>query len=249
LNSSETELTWSPAPAKPALGPVDVHVWAIPLDVPPAAIPVFAQSLSLSEKERSARFHFDIHRNRYIVGRSAMRRILSTYLDLSPGALEFVQSELGKPDLAPSIGGGLHFNLTHSDRLALCAVTRAGLVGVDLERHREVDDMDHLVARFFSPNEHTQFSALPREAKAGAFFNLWTRKESMLKATGAGITGGLNRVEVSFREGELPRVHSVPKGWPPAESWCLHTFSPAPGFTGAVAVLAKRVRLACWRLE
>src|SRR5438876_41211 len=81
---------------------------------------------------------------------------------------------------------------------------------VHVEFVRELPDFDALVGRFFSPREAASFQSLPRLQKAEAFFNLWTRKEAWLKATGEGITRWLNRVEVTFLPGEKAQLLALP---------------------------------------
>ena len=64
---------YTPTDEHPALGSAAVHVWRVGLDVPPAAIDRLATVLSPDEHARAERFHFDLHRHRYIVGRAMLR--------------------------------------------------------------------------------------------------------------------------------------------------------------------------------
>ena len=206
--------------------------------------------LSASELDRAGKFRFDRHRNRFIAGRGFLRVILGRCLRSDPALIEFSYSRLGKPEFAPGFDGrGLHFNLGHSEDLALFAVTKLGPVGVDVERIRVVKDVDDLVARFFSARENGLFQNLALSEKPSAFFNLWTRKEALLKATGDGITGGLNRVDVSFLPDEPARLLSMSGDAEKAARWSLRELSPADGFVGAVAIQEKNIQVRCWRLN
>ncbi len=118
-------------------------------------------------------------------------------------------------------------------------------VGVDVERVRTLDDADSLVERFFSAREHALYTALEPHDKPVAFFNLWTRKEALLKATGEGIGELLNRVEVSFLKDDAPCFHALPPQFGELEGWQLSTVEPAREFVGAVAVQG-RARISCW---
>jgi 4'-phosphopantetheinyl transferase len=208
----------------------------------------FHATLAPVERERAARFRFERDRNRFMVGRGALREILGHYLQIDPIKVEFIYGPHGKPLLADNgREGGWQFNLAHSDALALVGVTCAGNIGVDIERIRPVNDVDELVARFFCPREIAAFHALPEEQKPIAFFNLWTRKEAWLKATGEGIGHSLNRVEVAFLPGEAARLLSLPEGPHAGDYWTLHQLDPAPGFAAALAVRAADRTLACWR--
>ena len=99
-----------------------------------------------------------------------------------------------------------------------------------------IKNVDELVARFFSPRESELFQKVSADQKPAAFFNLWTRKEAMLKATGEGITRSLSLVEVSFLPGEAARVVAISGDAQAGERWCLREVWPAKGFTGAIAV-------------
>jgi len=181
-----------------------------------------------------------------------MRMLLGRYLHVEPADLEFVYGPHGKPFLSGAFADSrLNFNLAHSENLALLAVTRAGMIGVDIERIRPMDDAGQLVGRFFSARESSTFQKLPREQKNIAFFNLWTRKEAWLKAIGEGIEHLLKRVEVSFLPGEPAQFINLPGNAQITEPWVIHNLDPAPGFAAALAVRAPVTSLhcCCWGEE
>ncbi len=215
----------------------EIHVWATTLAASPAVLAQFAATLSPDETERANRFKFEKHRNRFIAGRGALRAILAPYFNVDASGLSFNYLENGKPALTEKFASaGIHFNLAHTGELALVAVTRVGPVGVDVESVRLIKNVDELVARFFSPRESESFQTVSAAQKPAAFFNLWTRKEAMLKATGEGITRSLSLVEVSFLPGEAARVVAISGDAQAGERWCLREVWPAKGFAGAVAV-------------
>jgi 4'-phosphopantetheinyl transferase len=241
LNSSQfmdqKNLLWPLPPVQLSLGATDVHVWAANLDLSIETLAYFACTLSEQEQQRAARFHFDKHHNRFIAGRGILRSLLASYLDCAPDEVQFVYGANGKPALAGQFAESrLHFNLAHSENLALIAVTLLGAVGIDVEEIRPVSDADELVERFFSPRENAQFQQLSTEQKDVAFFNLWTRKEAWLKATGEGIGHSLNRVEVTFLPGEAASLLALPEGVLSKDEWVLRELLPAGGFVGAVAL-------------
>jgi 4'-phosphopantetheinyl transferase len=190
---------------------------------------------------RADRFRFELHRNRFVAGRGLLRLILGKYRELPPGSLRFSYGPNGKPELTPGegaqcAGSPLHFNLAHSEGVGVLAVTQSGPVGVDVEQVRSLPEFKELVDQFFSAREAAEFTRLEREQQPAAFFNLWTRKEALLKATGEGIGRLLNQVEVSFLPGQPARVLSLP-----AEPWAGHEWSLvdlpiSPVYVGALAV-------------
>ena len=246
MNPTAEIIEWPARRVVPLLADNEIHVWATTLAVPPTKFDDLAATLSPEEKERAHKFKFEKHRNRYIAGRGALRKILGQYLRAEPAELRFVHLENGKPVLAGDFASaGIYFNLSHTEDLALIAVTRIGMVGVDVERVRPIREMDALVARFFSPRENEAFQKVATEVKPAAFFNLWTRKEALLKATGEGITRSLSLVEVSFLPGEPARLLAVSGDAEKAAAWSLRELTPAKGFTGAIAIEARKIEVRC----
>ena len=240
---SEHGITWSPPPAHCELQGSEAHVWAASLDVSEGDLASFRSLLSTEEIHRAHRFRFDVHRNRFIAARALLRSILADYLETGPDRIEFQYGQHGKPSLADQTRD-LQFNLAHSEDLALIAIAGAGQIGVDVERVRVLNDFDELVARFFSTRETQVFHQVPTDEQPAAFFNLWTRKEAWLKATGEGIVRSLKHVEVSFLPGEPPRFMRLPNASP--SEWLLHELSPGPDFVGALAIDSKIESVHCW---
>lgn len=86
----------------------------------------------------------------------------------------------GKPRLTES---RYHFSLSHSGRYAACALCD-GPVGLDIQVQRPADE--RFLQRFFSSDEQ-HFVRTSMDSQA-AFCEVWTRKESYLKATGRGMS-------------------------------------------------------------
>lgn len=250
MNSPGETILWPPCPGAPPLAGNEIHVFAATLSWPADILKQFATILSPDETARANKFKFERHRNRFIAGRGALREILALYLNANPSELTFDYSPNGKPTLAGQFAKtGIHFNLAHSEELALIAVTRIGIVGVDVERVRAVKEMDHLVARFFSPRESEAFQKVSEAEKPAAFFNLWTRKEALLKATGEGITRSLSLVEVSFLPGQPAQLIAIAGDSAKAAEWSLRELSPAIGFTGAIAIQSRDINVRCWKWD
>lgn len=90
----------------------------------------------------------------------------------------------GKPFI---VNGTIHFNISHCDNRVIC-VCSDGEVGCDIERIREYNKK--IVRRFFSAEEYKVLS----ESKTpdADFIRMWTLKESVLKYSGEGLSGGLD---------------------------------------------------------
>jgi 4'-phosphopantetheinyl transferase len=75
------------------------------------------------------------------------------------------------------------------------AVANAPTVGVDIERFPPRLPLDEVMAMAATPAEHRQWEALAGAQRQHAMLRLWTRKEAMLKAFGAGLTIDPARIE------------------------------------------------------
>jgi 4'-phosphopantetheinyl transferase len=238
------EISWQSFDRAHVLTGDEVHVLAFALNATPERISHLATELSEDEMVRANQFRFGHLRDRFIVGRAGLRIVLARYLGMSPSGLQFNYSARGKPSLA---GNNLQFNLAHSDELALLAVAKNLPVGVDVERIRPMPDGLDIARRFFAASEVAAFGDIPPSAHDEAFFNLWTRKEAWLKATGDGIAESLSKVEFTFRPGEPARVVAIDGDPREASEWSLNSLQPAIGFVGAIALRGQGIMLKCLR--
>lgn len=111
-----------------------------------------------------------------------------------------VYGQNGKPYL--SAHAGIHYSLSHSERMAMCAVSE-GEIGCDIEKvdasHRPLADS------ILSLEERRLFYSLANEEqRTGLLFRLWVLKESYLKATGQGLTK--DPASLSFVLGSEPHL-------------------------------------------
>lgn len=245
---SSLKLLWKLPPQKWPLAGSSVHVWAANLNRSAEQISSLEQVISADERERSSRFKTETDRNQFIAGRGLLRTILSSYEQADPARLCFQYNSQGKPTLkSPPGDGPLHFNVAHSKALILIAVTRACPVGVDVEWIHPINDVTDISPAFCSRNEIAKLLATPVSQRMNAFFNLWTRKEAYLKATGDGLSGAPGEVELSFLPEETPRVLAISNDTEVAQRWTVSPLNPAPGFAAAIAVGAKGLQLSCWQ--
>lgn len=87
----------------------------------------------------------------------------------------------GKPYLTEC--KGLYVNLSHSGDYAVCALCDTP-VGVDIQRRGECDIK--IAERFFTAQEVKFING--SNDKNEAFFEIWTKKESFVKAVGKGLS-------------------------------------------------------------
>jgi 4'-phosphopantetheinyl transferase len=216
------------------LGPHDVHVWSLRLNVSPIMAMRLAQLLSAGEVSRAGRFVSVADRGRFSAVRGLLRVILSGYLGVPP---EEVALEAGfgcKPRLVDRRDP--RFNLSYSGGRGLVAVSAHREVGIDIEQVRDVGDLGVLAEICFSPVERLALSGVAASERESAFFSGWTRKEAFAKLLGEGLSKRLDSFDVSVIPGEpagLLRLHGVPDA---PTRFSLLALTPAAGYAGALAV-------------
>jgi 4'-phosphopantetheinyl transferase len=241
------EQTWKRGPAEPALWPNEVHVWRTRLDMPWCW--ALDEALSLDDRARADRFRFESDRRKFCVARASLRLILARYLKTKPGRLQIDAGDYGKPHFADKRSSqGLRFNLSHSNELALIAVTRDREVGIDIEFIRTDFATDEVAGHFFSPVEVERFRNLPEEVKTQSFFNCWTRKEAYIKARGEGLYCPLDQFDVSLAPGEPAALLNSRIDSGEISRWSFVELFPEPGYAATLAVEGQSSRLALWDL-
>ena len=106
-------------------------MWRMPLTLEGARADRVVACLSPEERRRRRAF-FDGHRGRsWALARGALRMLLAAYTGEPPDEFQLAFSCYGKPMLRSY---ALRFSVSHTDELALYAVTREGSVGIDVER-------------------------------------------------------------------------------------------------------------------
>lgn len=101
----------------------------------------------------------------------------------------------GKPRLEGALPR-IHFNLSHSGDWCACAVS-AYPVGIDVERIRmqELDGVD----RYLNPEERDYLRTSDAAVRLRRFYEIWTMKESYVKAVGRGLSLGMDTFSVIGR--------------------------------------------------
>ena len=177
----------------PELGDRDVQVWVVALDDP-------------DKKRRRELAHL------------AEGRLLAHYLGVTPAMLEFERAPGGKPRLR---GEPLQFNLSHSDRVALLAVSPVLPVGIDVQGPHPNAAKPWFAKRICTAREYEQFRGEPGPDD---LLRLWARKEAVIKARGEGSYVAVGDLDVLDDE--------IVGGW-----LCRDVvLSDAPGYHAAAAV-------------
>jgi 4'-phosphopantetheinyl transferase len=213
----------------------EVHVLRVDLNGLGPMVSALTTILSPDERERADRFRFAIHKRRFILTRGLLRIVLGVCLNRRPGDLRFTYGEYGKPDLLRAgATRQLAFNVSHSEDLAVFALTAGTEVGVDVELLRPREDLDALARTAFSPAEFDSYGRFTPAERPRAFYRCWTRKEAFIKAIGHGFAYPLDQFDVSMGEcAALLRLNGEATA---ATRWWLQNLATPDPFIGALAI-------------
>jgi 4'-phosphopantetheinyl transferase len=178
-----------------------VHVWyARTESLSAGELTSLEEILSSDERARRKRFAHDRDRRDYTAAHALVRRALSHYADVAPGQWRFETGRFGRPAISTKQAGDppLNFNLSHTHGLVACAIGRGTRLGIDIERCDRVTEGVGIAARLFTPAEVWLLANTPRDEVEMRFVELWTLKESYIKAIGVGLSLPLNSFGFSF---------------------------------------------------
>ncbi len=154
--------------------------------------------LPAEEQKRIKKYRRKDDRKRALLGAVLIRSVLRDRTGLKDGRLILSRDACGKPFLAG--GEGIHFNLSHSGKWVVCIID-SFQTGVDVQEMRPIDIQ--LGKRFFSASEYEALTALPKERQLDGFYELWTLKESYMKAVGKGLGIPSASFSIAWEQGEI----------------------------------------------
>jgi 4'-phosphopantetheinyl transferase len=190
-------------------------------------------ALSEDERFRAERFRRAADRERYTAGRALLRQLLADRLGVPAGSITLAAGPQGKPHVAYP-AATLEFNVAHSGRLALVAISSSLPVGIDVERIDPDLDWEPLSSRFFAAAEDRAIKLLPEEDRRAGFFACWTRKEAVVKAIGMGLSYPLHDFEVTIDPHADPELLRGGQGMR-TDEWMLRDLDAGAGFRACIA--------------
>lgn len=149
----------------------------------------FLNKIPLVYQEEIAKFRKWEDRQHRVLGKMLLIKGLEM-LGLTPYSLDQLQfTKLKRPYFNSS---NIDFNISHSGKYVLCAISTMAKIGVDVEEIKDIPIVDF--TNEFSPEEMKSF--LNSGDSLNSFYSLWTKKEAFLKAIGTGLYVPLNKVHV-----------------------------------------------------
>ena len=191
-----------------------IMIWLGATNANVGATHAAAAPLLLPEEQAAAMaLHNPADRCASLAAHAALRLMLSGAMGISPLNVRIHHGAHGKPLLDR---GDLHFSLAHVRGAVAIALARQP-TGIDIERKTTLPDMEMIAATAFAPDSRTALDAVKGAARLDLFYRFWTLGEAFIKATGLGISQGLDSFAFT-PEGE-PRLTRVSPPWGPAERW------------------------------
>ena len=180
--------------------------------------------LTESEMSFSEKYSSPDSKAAYLKGRFGVRSFASLYASLAPSDVKIEISKSGKPFFTNI--EDLHFNISHSgSEVAIAFSTKP--VGFDMELLDRKRDFRAIANRFFTNQESNEVKSA-EEYGNELFVRIWTSKEAILKLSGEGLAGGLNRaMALREREGRLAdqQIHLSRLAWEGVIG-CVASFDP-----------------------
>jgi 4'-phosphopantetheinyl transferase len=229
------------------LTPGDLHIWRISLNRVTGANQHLWSLLSDVEQQRAQRFVRPRDQEKFVQVRGILRLLLGQYLGIVGSALVFDYGEYGKPQLTDSCNPlRVQFNVSHSYKLAVIAVSLEIAIGIDVEHINHQVHYQNISQRFFTDEEHQILLQQPPSQQRQAFFQLWTCKEACVKVVGSSIAHVLDRVVVAkIIEQPLIRVTMMDQEGKP-HPLSVQTLNLGEGYQGAVATPQPLPHLYTW---
>lgn len=197
--------------------------------------------LNPDEIRRMKRFVFERDRMHFGRVRAWLRTVIGSMLSIEPAAIHLRYNLYGKPHLCSTFN--LHFNISHSDNIALLALSRHP-VGVDVEHVQQNHSMDLIACKQFTPTEQRALRSVSREERNARFITIWTRKEAVVKGMGCGLSVCLSDIDTGMPTTAPAMVLGANQM---STAWYVRTVPVLPTQLASIATPWKEGKLfLCW---
>ncbi|MFI1399289.1 4'-phosphopantetheinyl transferase family protein [Streptomyces sp. NPDC020681] len=173
-------------------------------------------------------------RRRYLGARLLSRYALSARTGRAPDRWRFRSGEFGRPEPVPD-EDGVRFNISHTEGLIACVVTRGRGCGVDVSPTPSTAELADQLRRVLAPAERAELAAVAPGARPALVSELWVLKEAYLKALGTGLSRGLGGFSFAPRAADRIAVRDPQQPAGAADRWWFDLLYPGPGHVVAVA--------------
>lgn len=196
-------------------------------------VKTIVHTLSIEEIARMNSFKYDNHRNIFATARYSTRLICSELLNVNVTDLKIQLSAYGKPYFKDY--QHLQFSISHSGNFILIGFGMYFPLGIDIEIVNPNIDHLNLSKSVFSIREITSLQKLTGKKLIEGFYNIWTQKESYIKAKGLGLHMSLDSFSVNLNNVEKYNLLEAAEGQQETKKWQVFNFQTTSDYTAACA--------------
>jgi 4'-phosphopantetheinyl transferase len=146
------------------------------------------------EQRKAASFRFEADRQAYIAAHGLLRLVAAQAFDARMFRLRYAAG--GKPEIIGTGVEGLDVSISHARGFAAVGLMRDGRIGVDVEARYRNELLEDVASQAFSAVERAELARAPHAEPQDRFLTIWTLKESVVKATGQGLSAPLQSFTV-----------------------------------------------------
>ena len=175
-----------------------LHVWAFDWTSASENLLEQMQSfLSSDERMRMERYKIQNDRTRFCAGRALLRHLGGRYLGQDGRTLQISFGDHGKPRWQKPCGN-LRFSLSHSGVWVMIVFSERREVGIDVQSigRRSLLDCMKIAKHAFHPDEVDFLKSCAEDIRLQKFYEIWTCKEAVIKASGTGVHGEMEKFSV-----------------------------------------------------
>lgn len=209
----------------------------------PASHRELAAWLDDGERDRLERLRRLEDRDRMATSRALLKSLVAALSGVRAAQvrLDYTCTRCGRPHgrpvvVAPTEAVGVHVSLSHAGARVVVAATTAGPVGVDVEP-AEAGSFPGFADIALTDAEAAWVGCAPVDRRSRLLTTYWVRKESVLKATGHGLSVPATTVEVTPPDSP-PEVVTWHGMQTPSTPVRLHDFDVGALHVGCAAVLS-----------
>jgi len=220
-----------------------LHVWAF--DWTNAVEFFFGQMqsfLSSDERARMERYKMSDDRARFCIGRAMLRHLGGRYFGRDGRTLQISFGDHGKPRWQEPFDD-LCFSVSHSGAWVMMAFSRRREVGIDVQLMDRRSSMDcmKIASHAFHPDEVDFLKSCAEDIRRQKFYEIWTCKEAVIKASGEGVHGAMEKFSVL----PLPEMEQ----WMSVGRWQLRSLDVDTDTKAAIVVEGKAENIDVKRLS
>ena len=222
-------------------GDNDVHVWEFNRWAYNEQLEYSHYLLNESEQCRAKRFRFREDHDLFVLGRYFTKIMLAHYTGNIHQNVNIDTDLYGKP----TSGMNLFFNISHSGDQLLLGFSNTP-IGVDIERNNPDVDIVKIAENHFSEAEIKQLMNSQGAVRADIFFEIWTKKEALIKGIGNGLSIPLQDFNVINSNEKVLWEFPTENNY---GNWYVQNIDTKHGFKAAFATQNQIAKLSYFSLD